>query len=447
MHRPARLSSLITAFLLSVALLGCDSSPTSVQDFDVQANMETPSTPLSLVIAQGSTSFEVNYQGLDGHPEAQGSGALAVSKSTESGTPREGSQEWTVTYGENPDGVIQESIYVTGTRGGRQISDTVSVTVSRFIVSTSFANNHAVVTDYENGQRSISSSGGTSASLDSTIVASNSSGVASLEIAGTQAGSATVARRANAPNANLFSFLIYSGNTSFTLTLTFTEETGAGTATYSVDVPVEARGEWVKYGIALDQIGEDFNPVAQRAGGNGPFTSVEMSADTDATYYVDDLNFMDGDRLVANIHDFEQTTFEYSCITLDSSNDVATNSGGFTSRVIDGSGCFGYNYNTLKASLSSDGVVSARVKADEGDELYVFLETKDGNAGGFEYGNGTTVTLPTSGWQTVEIPVSDLGNSVGALQDPGLQNIGFESTQGDQPTFLIDDIRLQESGN
>ena len=448
MQRTATLSlSVFTAFLLSVALVGCDSSPTSVQDFDVQPNMEAPSSGLSLVLAQGSTSFDINYQGLDGHPEAQGSGALSVSKSTESGTPRDGSQQWTLTYGESPDGVVQESVYITANRSGKEIRDTVSVTVSRFIVTNSFSNRTAIVADFEDSQRSFSGSNGTTVDLDSANVAQNSSGVAYLRVQGTQAGSATISRRASAPDASLFSFIVNSSSTDFTLTLTFTEETGSGTQEYDVEVPIQSGDEWVKYGISLDQIGENFDPVAARAGGNGPLVSLEMSANKDVTYHVDDLNFMDGDRLVANIHDFEKTTNPYSCITLDSSSDVADASDGFTSRVIDGSGCFGYNYNTLRADLPSDGVLSFRVKADEGDEMYIFLETKEGNTGGFAYGNGVTRTLPTGGWQTVEVPVSELGDTVGALRDPGLQNIGFESTQGDGPTFLIDDIRLKAPAN
>lgn len=449
MRRTATSSlSIFLILVLGVALVGCDSSPTSVQDFEVQPNLEASSNALTLVLAQGNTSFETSYQGLDSHPEAEGTGGLALEKSNESGTPEDGSQEWTVSYTESPDGVVQENIILRSGGGGSEVVDTLSVTVSRFIVRSSFSNTSAVITDYEGSQRSFSATGGTSAAYDSTVVSQNSAGVASLMIEGSPNGSATISRRTNAPDANRFSFLVHPDpSTSFTLTLTFTEETGGGTTTHEVDVPVEAGDQWLEYGIAFNQIGADFNPVASRSGGNGPLVSVEMSADANATYYVDGLSFDNGERMVAEIHDFDRTSFEYSCVTLNTSNDVADASDGFNSREIDGSGCFGYNYATLRANLSPDGVISARVNASEGDELYIFLETRNGNAGGYEYGAGTTVTLPTGGWQTIEVPVSNLGDDVAALQDPGLQNIGFESTQGNTSTFLIDDVRLREPSN
>ena len=449
MRRTATSSlSIFLILVLGVALVGCDSSPTSVQDFEVQPNLEASSNSLSLVLAQGNTSFQTSYQGLDSHPQAEGTGGLSLEKSNESGTPEDGSQEWSVGYTESPDGVVQENIILRSAGGGGEVVDTLSVTVSRFIVRSSFSNTSAVIADYEGSQRSLSTTGGTSAAFDSTVVSQNSAGVASLMIEGSPNGSATISRRTNAPDSDRFSFLVHPDpSTSFTLTLTFTEETGGGTTTHEVDVPVEAGDQWLEYGIAFSQIGDDFNPVASRSGGNGPFVSVEMSADANATYYVDGLSFDSGDRMVAEIHDFDRTSFEYSCVTLSTSNDVADASDGFNSREIDGSGCFGYNYATLRADLSPDGVISARVNASEGDELYIFLETRNGNAGGYEYGNGTTVTLPTGGRQTIAGTASNPGDDVAALQDPGLQNIGLESTQGNTSTFLIDDIRLREPSN
>lgn len=447
MHRTATASlSFLTAFLLSFALVGCDSSPTSVQDFDVQPNMQSPSSGLSLVIAEGSTSFDVSYQGLDAHPEAQGSGALTVSKSTESGTPREGSQQWNLTYEESPDGIIQESVYITGTRGDRQISDTLSVTVSRFVVTNSFAADFAAIADFEDEQRDSTALGGATMAITSSNVATNSNGNNALEITDTPTGSVRFDRRASAPNANRFSFLAYADE-SFDLTFTFTEETGAGETTHEVTVPIQGGGEWTQYGVAFSQIGENFNPVASRAGGNGPLVSVEASANSNVTYVIDELLLAEDDEARIEIMDFERTGLAYGppfCPPTfqKTSNNLANTADGFTAQTIEGGGCFGYNYSLSLAVEGSD-VVSFRANASAGDSLQVFLETPDGEGG---FGDAVTVGLPNGEWGKVEVPISDLGDSPGALDDSGLSNVGFTAA-GDNPDFAIDDIKIMSPSN
>lgn len=431
--------SLATCLLVALAMVGCDSSPSSVQDIDIQPQLSTPGN-VGLVLAEGSASFDIQYQGLDQHPEATSTGALAVSKANESGTPSEGEQQWEVTYPESVDGVVTENVILQTSSGGSQITDTVSVTISRFVILSNFQNTTAIVTDYES--RSDTTSGGTSISMDSTNVSDNTSGVASLRIESTPSGTATIERRTSAPGAERFAFKVLPDpSTSFTLTLTFTDSTDGGTSTYSVDVPIEAGSQWLQYEIALSQIGDGFNPVATRAGGDGPLLDIEMSTDQDVAFNVDELRFVNQDEVVAGVHDFEQETLEYSCITLGTSGDVAESSDGFTARVLDGSGCFGYNYNNLRVTGSSDGVLSFWVNADQGDEIFVFLETPNGE-GGFNFGNGSTFTLPTGGWQQVEIPFSEFGDNPAVIQSVGLSNVGFEAAQGSSNSFLIDDIRL-----
>jgi hypothetical protein len=448
MRHFSRLLSIAALAVVALAFLGCDNSPTSVQDFDVQPKLETPPS-VGLVLAEGAASFSIQYQGLDQHPQATSTGALSVSKANETGDPRRGEQEWTLTYGESIDGVVSENVILQSSAAGEQVTDTVSVTISRFIISSNFQNQTAMVADFEN--RSVSGSGGTTVEYDSTNVSDNTSGVASLQVQSSASGTATIERRTSAPGATRFSFLVLPGsNTDFDITLTFTDSTGGGTATHSVDVPVQAGNQWVKYEIALDQISSDFNPVATRAGGDGPMTSVEMSTDQDVTFNVDELRFATEDAVVAGVHDFEETSFEYSFggVSFDTSPNVAETSDGFTSRVINGSGGgFGYNYVDLKANLSESGVLSLRVNADSGDELYIFLET-NGGEGGFAYGEGNTYSLPTDGWQTLEIPITDFGNNPSAIQNAALSNVGFEVTQGDDGSpLLIDDIRLVEPAN
>ncbi|MFB6231413.1 MAG: hypothetical protein ABEL04_09665 [Salinibacter sp.] len=444
MRRYSRILSIAVLAVVTVAFMGCDNTPTSVQDFNVQPKLETPPS-VGLVLAEGSASFSTQYQGLDRHPQATATGDLSISKASETGDPSQGEQKWTLTYGASIQGVVTESVILQSSAGNRQVRDTVSVTISRFIISSDLENRTAVVADFEN--RSLSTSGGTTVELDSTNVSDNTSGVASLQVQSSSSGTATITRRTSAPGATRFSFLMLPRSTDFTLTLTFTDSEGGGTTTHSVDVPVQAGSQWVKYGIALDQISSDFNPVASRAGGDGPMVSVEMSTDQGVTFNVDELRFTTGDAVVAGVHDFEKTSLEYSFggVSLGTSPDVAENSDGFTARVIDGSGGgFGYNYNNLKANLSENGILSLRVNAESGDELYIFLQTNNGE-GGFVYGEGNTYTLPTNGWQTLEIPVTDFGNNPAAIQNAGLFNVGFEVTQGDDGSpLLIDDIRLVE---
>jgi hypothetical protein len=121
---------------------------------------------------------------------------------------------------------------------------------------------------------------------------------------------------------------------------------------------------------------------------------------------------------------------------------LASTADGFTAQTVEGGGCFGYNYD-LSLEVEGADVVSFRANASAGDSLQVFLETPNGEGG---FGDAVTVALPDGEWGQVEIPISDLGDSPGALDDPGLSNVGFTAA-GDNPDFAIDDIKIMAPSN
>lgn len=437
--------------VLGLVAVGCDNSPTSVDDFDVQPDVEVSSSSLSLVLtgAESSTDFQVSYQGLESVPTAEGTGILSLEKAQESGSSQNGEQVWAVGTSESVSGIVQESVIIRSPTRDGEVTDTLSVTVSPFSVTSDFSAGFAAVADYEDAQRDSSGTGGTTITLQ-TSESNNptgSTGTNYLEVNASGSGAAVFERRASAPNSDRFTFLIRQTDTAFDLTLTFTEETGSGTTDHQITVPVNAGSQWLKYGIAFSQIGEDFNPVASRAGGNGPLTKVEFSASENVTYALDQLMLGTANATQVEIMDFERTTVEYSFggVTLGTSGDVADNSDGFMARTIGstGGGGFGYNYSLLFPSVEGSDVVSLRANASEGDSLYVFVETPSGE-GEFNYGNGIQVGLPSGEWGTVEIRVDSLGNTPSALQSAGISNVGFEA-RGNDPDFMIDDVKIKSS--
>ena len=439
-----RTATLLLSFALllvvGVGLVGCDESPTSVNDFDVQPGLESPGS-LSLVLTEGSVDLSLSYQGLDDHPTVETTGALQAESAEQSGSPQNGDQQWTLSYDGQVEGSVTEEAIIQATGEGRSITDTVNVTVSPFLIQSDFSPTFASVADFE--ERTLSTANGATAELDSSVVSENSAGVASLRIESPASGTATIERTTSVPNANRFSFLIRPDqSTDFTLTFSFTEETDGGTTTHDLDVLVPAGTDWSKYVIALDQISSDFNPVASRAGGNGALQSISMTADSDVTYYVDEVGFASESQMLAEVHDFDQTTLEYNCPALDTSQDVAENSTGSVSRDVTAGGGFGYNYNLLYADVESGDVLSFWAKSAEEQTRLVFVETPNGD-GGYNFDNGVNVTIPGGDeWSKVEIPVESLGDDPAALLNSGIQNIGFDSGQ----QLLIDDIRF-EPGN
>ena len=443
-----RTATLLLSFalltFLGIGLVGCDESPTSVNDFDVQPRLESPGS-LSLVLTEGSVDLSLSYQGLDDHPSIETTGGLQAENIEESGSPQDGGKRWALSYDGEVEGSRTEQAIVQATGEGRTITDTVNVRVSPYLIQSDFSPTFASVADFE--ERTLSTSNGASATLDSSVVSDNSAGVASLRIESPASGSATVERTTSVPGANRFSFLIRPDpSTDFTLTFSFTEETSGGTTTRDLDVLIPAGTEWSKYVIAFDQISPDFNPVATRAGGNGALQSITMTSDSDVTYHVDEVGFANESQMLAEVHDFDATTFEYSFggVVLSSSTDVPEGSDGVTSRAVDGGGGgFGYNYNLLFADVSAGDVLSFWVKSELEQTGYVFVETTDGNSGGFSFDNGRDVAIPGGNeWTKIEIPVETLGDDPSALLNTGIQNIGFEN----ESSLLIDQIRF-EPGN
>lgn len=436
MRRTATLSfHVLLVALLGIGLVGCDSSPSSVEDFEVQPDLSSPNT-VSLVLVEGTAQMTVSYQGLDGHPSVETTGNLQAESAEQTGSPRNGEQRWTLSYDGDVQGVVTEQAIVQASGEGRTITDTVNVSVSRFLVQSDFSPTFASVADFE--ERTLATSGGTTAERTSSVVAENTTGTEALEVSG--GGSATIERTTSVPNASRFTFLLRPDeSTDFTLTFSFTEETGNGLETRDVDVQVSAGTEWVKYSMTLDQISPDFDPAASRAGGNGVLQSISMSTDQNVTYYIDELAFANEGQDVAEVHDFEETTLEYNCPSLASTQDVPEGSDGVRARDVTAGGCFGYNYDLLFADVEAGDVLSFWAKSAEEQTRLVFVETAE-SAGGYTFDNGIDVTIPGGNeWTKVEVPVENLGDDPAALQNAGITNVGFDNGQ----QILIDQIRFE----
>ena len=443
MRRTATLLFKISlAVLLTVGLAGCDSSPSSVEDFDIQPAMDAP-TSLSLVLTEGSVDLSLTYQGLDDHPSIETTGGLQAESAEQSGSPENGEQQWSLSYDGDVEGIVNEQAIVQASGEGRTITDTVNVTVSRFLVQSEFSPTFASVADFE--ERTLTTSGGTTAQRTDAVVADNSTGNEALEVSGS--GTATIERTTSAAGANRFTFLLRPDeSTDFTLTFEFTEETSSGTTTRTLDVQVPSGTDWVEYTIALTQISSDFDPVAQRVGGSGVLQSISMSTDQDVTYYVDELFFANEDQAVAEVHDFEETSNEYNCPGLGYTNDVEDLSDGVRARDVTGGGCFGYNFQEgqggapLTVDAEAGDLLSFWAKSAEEQTRLVFVQTAENNAGGYTFDNGVDVTIPGGDeWTKVEVPVETLGDDPAALQSAGITNVGFDGGQ----QVLIDQIRFE----
>lgn len=450
-----------------VTLVGCDDDISSIQDVDIQPDLEISQSSVTFVDGQTPPpTFEVTYQGVDDHPEASASGDLEVTKEEEEGTAENGSQVWSLNYTTSLEAnSVGEQVSIEASGEGNTFNESISVQVNNPIsVSDTVVSELAAVADYEDNLRDRSAEGGTSIDVVEDTYSENSTGVHSLQVNGSSSGSFTIERQANLPNLDIFSFLVKPNpNTDFDLTITFEEEADGNTRTEEITVSVPSGNEWRKFSIAAGQLFGNFNPVAERAGGNGPLTSVTFSADSDVTYHVDQLGYGTSQNVLVEIDDFERTTGAYGppfCPpTFTFSENVAEISDGPTSRSIAGTGCFGYNYNEdfgavslLRLDATNDGVVSLRIgEVSTTFKLFVFLETEEG-AGGYTFDNGIEVVVePGSEWRRITVPFADLGGAdvdPSALKDPGLTNVGFESRRlddddSDTPIeFLIDEIKL-----
>ncbi len=464
-HLATRLLGVALMLVASIALVGCDDEITSVEDIDIQPSLEVPgSVSLTLLDASSQADLSVSYQGLEEAPTAQGSGNLVVELAEEAGSATQGGERrWTVGYDGSVSGVAEETITITTRGEGETIEEEVSVTISPFIIQTDFQPEFVVVEDYEAefvdeasannpvAQRPVTTEGGSQVTIQSDEVAENSNGVNAAQIDAVAGGSVTMESTVSAPGANLFTFLVHSPEGSFNLTLTFVEETGGGTTEHTIEVPISESGAWRQYGIGFSQIGEDFDPVAARAGGSGALQSVSLSTDADIPFEVDEFMLGTEQGPIAEINDFETTGNAY--VTFGGANgygftdQVADSAFGTRARTLEGVGFFGYNQSGIRIANGSNGVLKFRIgNIQEATELRVFFETNASDNDGFGADNGAVLSFEaSSGWQDVEVPLSDLGETPSAVSN-GLSNVGFESVSGGAG-FLIDDIRIDATGN
>lgn len=440
-------------------LTGCDDNPVSVEDYPIQGNMEAP---LEATVNPATTdTVEVTYQGLEQHPKAELPSNINASLLSQDGSPSEGSTRWEISLaGELSQLVSQEPLVVKGNTGDREVADTITVTTTAISVSSTFSSSFIAIADLEDDARTLSTSGGTSAEIINSDdpagsappnTPSGSNGVRYLEATGSADGSVTIERPTNLPNSSFFSFLVrQNSETDFTLTVTLT----TSQTTHEVDIPVQAGGDWLKYGMTFADIEEfsentdaAFNPVASRSGGPGELQSISFSADADVTYGIDEIFFGEGlETPRVAFEDFERPTDAYTDGDCTSpSSDVASQSDGFNSLTVESCGFFGYNYggafgppSLVYLDVDGDDVVSFRAKGETSDEqVDVLIETVDGK-GGFGFDSRITVDIPGNSWERVEIPIGDLGDDPSVLKTEGLRNFGFDSA-GD---FVLDDFKI-----
>ena len=463
-HLATRLLGVAMMLVASIALVGCDDEITSVEDLDIQPSIEVPgSVSLTLLSADSRANLAVSYQGLDEAPSAQATGNLVVELAEESGSATQGGERrWSIGYDGSVSGVAEETVTITTSSGGESIQEEVSVTVSPFVINSEFQPEFIIVEDYETAfvdesgsdnpvaQRPVTTTGGSEVTIQSDQVADNSTGVNAAQINAVEGGTVTMETPVSAPGADFFTFLVRSAESAFNLTLTFVEETGSGTTEHVIEVPISQSNAWRQYGIGFSQIGETFDPVAVRAGGSGSLQSVRLTTDADVTFEVDEFMLGTDQGPIAEINDFETTGNAYitfSSASFGFTDNVADNALGDRAREIGNGNFFGYNQNGIRVADGSNAVLKFRIgNVEEATDLRVFFETGADDNGGFGFDNGPVLSFEaSSGWQDVEVPVSDMGTTPSAIAN-GLTNVGFQ-VEGGGTGFLIDDIRIDATGN
>lgn len=388
--------------VFSVGLVGCDETPSNVEDFPVQGTMDSP---LGLTVSSdASPEFQIAYQGLEDRPNAEilsSASDFQLEKVNETGSAEEGSTTWRLSLATNQ---IQEVIktaqmVISGDdlSSSRTITDTTTiVATTKLSVSTGFTSNYITFADYdgdidvssyeeaatgqdpdtllantdpyEGGGRTITTSGanvdvfnadppGFSIPSNSDNLPAGSNGVRYLDVVNTsQGGSVTIRRRMNLPDSDTFFLLVEPADQPLNMTLTFTEVTDGtdgsgenpGTTTHEFEFPLTPGTGWLKLGIPFSEISDSFNPVAPRSGGNGPLLSVTLQADGAAAYAVDEMLFGKDGLPRAELHDFETTTNAYGPPFCGGqwgfTDDVPAGSDGFSARTVVGGACMGYNF-------------------------------------------------------------------------------------------------------
>jgi len=436
----------------------------------VQNPLRTSQEAFTFVAGQSpQPSITVDYEGIESAPVLEADGApVDIELVTDEGDPQDGgSRTWLLEYAEPIDGdSVTEVLQLVSESGSASYSRAIEVQFNNAItVSSDFSSEFISVEDFETefSVPEVEDQGATTSSIEQAA-AENSIGLNALEIDAAAGDPVTLVREASLPDLNVLSFLVRPDpNDEINLTLILEEEVDGEIVEREVGLLIEPGSEWVQYEVALDALLEDFNPVAERADGNGPLQSISFITGSDVSYAIDDVMMGTTDGPQAEINDFEVTNSAYgsfSDIELDFSEVVEEGSPGFTSRSFsytEGGNFFGYNFNNNGADIffanaeNGDLVLSmGQVSEDFG--LYTFVETPEG-AGGYNFDAGQTVEIEASdGWQEVRIPLSELGDDPSALLDSGIGNIGFELRREDEDAeepleLLIDDIRLDATGN
>ncbi|MFB6278932.1 MAG: hypothetical protein ABEK75_05465 [Salinibacter sp.] len=499
MRRLSTICATIATFtVLVVGLAGCDSSPNSIEDFDVQGTLDSPAG--ITVIPSVSPSFTVSYQGLENPPTASfasSAGDYSIEQDSVTGDPVQGgTSQWTVTLtaAQIEEAIQTAGLVIEGTdqSSGRAIRDTVSVvSTTKLLASTNFTSSFLTIADYEGDvdstnivddgtpntlendepytgdQRSIQTSSASTTlknadpsgfalpqGSDNTPQGSN--GVRSLTVSTSGGnGSVTIQRDMNLPDSDAFSFLVKPAAQSFTLTLTFTELDGDSEVSHDLQVPVNPGTGWLRLGIPFSEINQDLDPVAPRSGGNGGLVSITLTADKPVSFGVDQMLFgtISNEEFLgrAEFHDFERSTNAYGSPFGGGSNrmfrfleeNLAAGSDGLWARRVTDADGFGYNYGgglgpPAMAFLDVDGndVLSFYGKGfGESRTIDVFVESPAGGSPS----SAVTRTLPADSWQKIEIPLSAFGSpGPSDFLDPGIRNVGFEAC-GD---CGIDDIKI-----
>lgn len=436
----------------------------------VQNPLRTSQEAFTFVAGQSpQPSITVDYEGIESAPVLEADGApVDIELVTDEGDPQDGgSRTWLLEYAEPIDGdSVTEVLQLVSESGSASYSRAIEVQFNNAItVSSDFSSEFISVEDFETefSVPEVEDQGATTSSIEQAA-AENSIGLNALEIDAAAGDPVTLVREASLPDLNVLSFLVRPDpNDEINLTLILEEEVDGEIVEREVGLLIEPGSEWVQYEVALDALLEDFNPVAERADGNGPLQSISFVTGSDVSYAIDDVMMGTTDGPQAEINDFEVTNSAYgsfSDIELDFSDVVEEGSPGFTSRSFsyaEGGNFFGYNFNNNGADIffanaeNGDLVLSmGQVSEDFG--LYTFVETPEG-AGGYGFDSGQTIEIEASdGWQEVRIPLSELGDDPSALLNPGIGNIGFELRREDEDAeepleLLIDDIRLDATGN
>lgn len=411
----------------------------------------------------------VSYVGLDARPEFSGPdvltddpvGTFELVDEIEEGTAAEGSTSFVFTYESDNEEEDTEAVFsLSGTNSDfpepfDELFAEVAITGSGGLegvvgqegVLTRFLN----VADYE--ERSIDENGASAEVVGDA--AQEASGVNSLEISGGSGSGVTLSRTAVLGDANFFAFYGKGdSNQNVDLIWTFTDDTGSSSEFVQ---SLRAGSDWLYYEIPAAEAGIDEL--------SGTIASITVDIDgipsgAEVSFNIDELIFGADDQVNFSFFDFDNTTNAYVSFNdnfeAEYTDMVAPDASGFRARqytVDDGEGenFFGFNYDDLlqlpAADLENDVFYMRVGEVSHSFTLLIFLETIDED-GAFSSESGARVSIAEGNeWQTIEIPLSELGSVASALEfatGGGIDNVGFEAEDmTDGLSFKVDDISIR----